>query len=88
MVVPKYVQFMKGWNELIWVVRTEYWRGDFVPFTENFLRINSVSSNRTACRMAGTGLPNLERITLQLLRPLDLDVRITSLFHGDGREKA
>lgn len=40
-------------------------KGTLYRLTENFLRINSVSSNRTACRMAGTGLSDLERISLQ-----------------------
>lgn len=38
MVVPKYVYFMKGWNEFIWVVQTEYWRGEFVPFNRKLLK--------------------------------------------------
>jgi hypothetical protein len=63
-------------------------KGTLYRLTENFLRINSVSSNRTECRMARTGLSDLERISLQLRRPLDLAVRITSLFYGDSREKA
>jgi hypothetical protein len=65
-------------------------KGSLYRLTENFLRFNSVSSNRTACRMTGTGLSDLERISLQLQRPLDLAVRITStsLFYGDSRGKA
>ena len=37
-------------------------KGTLYRVTENFLRINSLSSNTTACRMAGTGLSNLVRI--------------------------
>ena len=42
-------------------------KGTLYRLTENFLRMISVSSNRTACRIAGTGLSDLEGITMQLL---------------------
>ena len=40
-------------------------KGTLYRLTENFLRMISVSSNRTACRIAGTGLSDLEGITMQ-----------------------
>jgi hypothetical protein len=42
-------------------------KGTLYRLIENFLSSNSVSSNRTASRMAGTDLSDLKRITLQLL---------------------
>jgi hypothetical protein len=66
-IFPSKYRLWRGGMSLSSSYEQDIGKGILCRLTEISLRNNSVSSNRTTCSMAGTGLLGLERCTLQLL---------------------